>query len=97
MSNVKHNKGRNETREELQEFVLFLVDEENCFTANLETLLNLEKSPNNEVLSFIKKIFHQKFKAIVFTKRNEEKFWAKDGTVSKYELLDTSIAKSRRK
>ena len=74
MSNVKHNKGRNETREELQEFVLLLVDEENCFTANLETLLNLEKSPNNEVLSFIKKIFHQKFKAIVFTKRNEETF-----------------------
>ena len=61
MSKVKNSRGRNCTLEELEGFALFLVDEDNCFAANLEKL-TLEKSSNNEVFSFIKKIFHQKIK-----------------------------------
>ena len=38
MSRVKNSRERNWTREELEEFDLLLVDEENCFAANLETL-----------------------------------------------------------
>ena len=65
MSKVKNSRGRNWTPEELEELPLLLVDEENCFAADLETLA-LKKSPNNERFSFIKKIFDQKIKVIDF-------------------------------
>ena len=65
MSKVKNSRGRNWTPEELEELALLLVDEENCFAADLETLA-LKKSPNNERFSFIKKIFDQKNKVIDF-------------------------------
>ena len=38
MSKVKNSKGRNWNPEELDNFSLHLFDEENCFSANLETL-----------------------------------------------------------
>ena len=38
ISKQKNNRGRNWTSEELEEFALLLVDEENCFAGNLETL-----------------------------------------------------------
>ena len=38
MSKVENSRGKNWTPEELEEFRLLLVDEENCFAANLETL-----------------------------------------------------------
>ena len=38
MSKVKNSRGKNWTPEELEEFGLLLVDEKNCFAANLETL-----------------------------------------------------------
>ena len=38
MPKVKNSRGKNWTPEELEKFALFLVDEENCFAANLETL-----------------------------------------------------------
>ena len=44
MSKVKNSRGRNWTPEELEELALLLVDEENCFAADLETLA-LKKSP----------------------------------------------------
>ena len=65
MSKVKNSRGRNWTPEELEELALLLVDEENCFAADLETLA-LKKLPNNERFSFIKKIFDQKIKVIDF-------------------------------
>ena len=65
MSKVKNSRGRNWTPEELEELALLLVDEENSFAADLETLA-LKKSPNNERFSFIKKIFDQKIKVIDF-------------------------------
>ena len=65
MSKVKNSRGRNWTPGELEELALLLVDEENCFAADLETLA-LKKSPNNERFSFIKKIFDQKIKVIDF-------------------------------
>ena len=49
------------------------------------------------MFSFIKKIFDQKIKEIDFIKKNEKKFKGKDGTVSKYQQLDTSISNLRRK
>ena len=64
----KNSRGRNWTPEELEEFALLLVDEENCFAANLEKLA-LKKSSNNKVFSFIKKIFDQKIKEIDFIKK----------------------------
>ena len=38
MSKVKNSRGRYWTPEELEEFALLLVDEENYFAANLQTL-----------------------------------------------------------
>ena len=38
MSKVKNSRGKNWTPEELEKFALLLVDGENCFAANLETL-----------------------------------------------------------
>ena len=38
MSEVENSRGKNWTPEELDKFGLLLVDEENCFAANLETL-----------------------------------------------------------
>ena len=49
------------------------------------------------MFSFIRKTFDQKIKAIDFIKNNVETFKAKDGTVSKYQQLNTSIPKLRRK
>ena len=54
-----------------------------------------QKSSNNEVFSFIRKTFDQKIKAIDFIENNVETFKAKDGTVSKYQQLNTSIPKLR--
>ena len=68
MSKVKNSRGRNWTPEEIEEFALLLVYTENCFAANLETLA-LKKPCYKEVLSFIKKIFDQKIKAIDFIKK----------------------------
>ena len=68
MSKVKNSRGRNWTPEELEEFALLLVDEENCLAANLVTLA-LKKSSNNEAFSLIKKMFDRKIKAIDFIKK----------------------------
>ena len=38
MPKVKNSRGKNWTPEELEKFALLLVDEENCFAANLEIL-----------------------------------------------------------
>ena len=38
MLKVKNSRGKNWTPEELEEFGFLLVDEENCFAADLETL-----------------------------------------------------------
>ena len=82
MPNFKNSRGRNWTTEELEEFTLLLVHEENCFGANLEKM-TLKKLSNNEEISFIKNIFDQKIKTINFIHRNEENVKAKDGTVGR--------------
>ena len=38
MSKIKNIRGKNWTPEELEALALLLVDKENCFAANLETL-----------------------------------------------------------
>ena len=38
MPKVKNSRGKTWTRQKLEKFALFLVDEKNCFAANLETL-----------------------------------------------------------
>ena len=48
MSKVKNSRERNWAPEELKLFALLLVDEESCFSANLETLAST-KSPYSQV------------------------------------------------
>ena len=44
MSKVKNSRGRNWTPEELDDFPLLQFNEDNCFSANLETLSLKKKS-----------------------------------------------------
>ena len=62
MSKVKNSRGRNWTPEELNDFPLLLFDEENCFSADLETP-SLKKN-------LLKNFFDQKIKVIDFIQKN---------------------------
>ena len=72
-----------------------MSSEENCFALALETLA-LKKSSNNEVFEHIKKYLDRALKEKEFRTMNEmANFKSKDGR--KYEQLDTSIPKFRKK
>ena len=62
MSKVKNSRGRNWTPEELDDFPLLQFNEDNCFSANLETL-SLKKN-------ILKNFFDQKIKVIDFIQKN---------------------------
>ena len=66
-------------------------DEEHCFALNLEKLA-LKKSSNNEVFSYIKKLFDKALNEKEFQTVNESKnFSLKDGTTTKYDKLDMYV------
>ena len=84
------------TEEEMELFAAVLTDDENCFAANLERLA-FKKSANNEVFLHVKKIFDRELKKDEFKIKNEESNFTRRGVVFKYDELDTSIDKIRRK
>ena len=54
MSKVKNSRGRYWTPEELEEFALLLVDEENYFAANLQTLALKKLSNKGSSVNYIR-------------------------------------------
>ena len=75
-----------------------MSSEENSFAITLEKLA-LKKSSNNEVFEHVKKLFDAVLKEKHLKNLNEKINFtsSKDNSVSKYEALDTSVMKLRKK
>ena len=81
---TKNIRTRNCTSAEVISFAEVLVDEEHNFAAAPEELV-LKKAANNEVFTFIQKIFDQKSRENHFIEVNEaENFTNAKGVVSEY-------------
>ena len=90
-------RSRNWTIGETVLFARILADEENNFCDSLERLA-LKKSANNEVFEAIKTIFDVHRAELEFETENEiNNFKYEKGETIKYEPLDTSFLKLRRK
>ena len=89
-ANQKKSLSRKWTEEELELYAIILSSE--------KKFLALKKSSNNEIFQHIKKILDGALKDKDYKNENEKQnFKSKDGRVLKYEPLDTSVLKLRKK